>query len=99
MTVAGSAGAKDSMNTARVTGTVQRAVVHRTSGASAGSLTIRSHRMQTLRPALLILLGRLVLLLGGCGGDDPDPAADARTRGWLADYTTQLDRWADGAAE
>ena len=55
--------------------------------------------MPTLRPALLILLGSLLLLLGGCGEDEPDPAADARTRVWLADYTTQLDRWADGAAE
>jgi hypothetical protein len=55
--------------------------------------------MPIFRPALLLLLGSLVLLLGGCGGDEPDPAADGRTRAWLADYTTQLDRWADGAAE
>jgi hypothetical protein len=55
--------------------------------------------MPTLRPALLILLGSLLLLVGGCGEDEPDPAADARTRVWLADYTTQLDRWADGAVE
>jgi hypothetical protein len=55
--------------------------------------------MHTLRPALLILMGSLVLLLGGCGGNEPRPAADARTRAWLTDYTTQLDRWADGAAE
>ena len=54
--------------------------------------------MHNLRPALLILLGGL-LLLGGCGGEEPDPAADARTREWVADYTRQLDRWSDGAAQ
>jgi hypothetical protein len=54
--------------------------------------------MHILRRALLILLGGL-LLLCGCGGEERDPAADARTQAWLADYTEQLDRWADGAAQ
>jgi hypothetical protein len=57
-----------------------------------------SHRMNNLRVALLILMGSL-LLVAGCGAEEPDPATDAQAQNWVLAYTKQLDRWADGAAQ
>lgn len=54
--------------------------------------------MNNLRVALLILMGSL-LLVAGCGSEEPDPAADPATQKWVLAYTKQLDRWADGAAQ
>ena len=54
--------------------------------------------MNNLRVALLMLMGSL-LLVAGCGSEEPDPAADAATQKWVLAYTKQLDRWADGASQ
>lgn len=54
--------------------------------------------MDNLRVALLILMGSL-LLVAGCGSEEPDPAADAASQKWVLAYTRQLDRWADGASQ
>ena len=55
--------------------------------------------MRTARPALLLVLGSL-LLLPGCGSErEATVAPDGETRQWVLAYTEQLDRWAQGAAE
>src|SRR5215204_3611313 len=58
-----------------------------------------TRRMRTVRPALLILLGSLLLLTGCGSAGSPEPEADAASQRWVLAYTRQLDRWADGAAE
>jgi hypothetical protein len=52
--------------------------------------------MTVTRSVLITLLGSL-LLLPGCGGEEPAPTADPATRAWVAAYGEQLDRWAEGA--
>ena len=54
--------------------------------------------MNNVRVALLILMGSL-LLVAGCGSEEPDPTADAASQKWVLAYTRQLDRWADGASQ
>ena len=54
--------------------------------------------MNNLRVAFTILMGSL-LLVAGCGSEEPDPAIEAATQQWVGAYTKQLDRWADGATE
>jgi hypothetical protein len=54
--------------------------------------------MNNVRVALLILMGSL-LLVAGCGSEEPDPAANAASQEWVLAYTSQLDRWADGASQ
>lgn len=55
--------------------------------------------MRTALPAVLFLLGSL-LLLPACGSEqEAAPAPDRATREWVLAYTEQLDRWAQGAAE
>ena len=54
--------------------------------------------MTTARSVMIALLGSL-LLLSGCGGEEPERTADPATRAWVQAYTAQLDRWAEGAAQ
>jgi hypothetical protein len=54
--------------------------------------------MTITRSVLITLLGSL-LLLPGCGREEPAPTADPTTRAWVAAYGEQLDRWAEGAAQ